>query len=611
MINNDTSLPKTGYLAFDALSMKAYLKQRLLDNGVFSDQIYEGSNLAQIIDVFAMTFQNLIFYMNKTGAEGLFSDAQIYENLNRITKALGYNPIGHQASILPIKMTASELLERSTYIIPRYSRINSGGATYSSSEDFVFSPEVVDDEGFLDGIAVPQLLFQGEFKPYKEKIAEGNDHETLIINPGDGVMIDHYNIHVYVKTDVGTENEKWHESTRTQSLYLHNAADFVHECRLNEDNYYEIKFGDDICGRKLKKGDIVQVFYLQTNGNVQQVSPHEIDGGTFTTYQGDRYSEIMADVRPNKMGAVITNANSGYVTLYNDSPSTYYTEQESVEDMRENAPKTFRSQYRLVTADDFKTFIKTNYRNVVQSAYVMNNWEYIQTYLRYLHSVGLKKPSSDTRMALNQFHFADACNFNNVYVFAVPKINSKTGDYNYIPNDLKSMILKDMDMYKTLTCEPVMVDPIYMGFGIGINENGTIPSPKDMDESTLVIEKAISSVRSTSDIKQEIIDTIIDFFSAKNNQLGEVLSITKLSQKLYEIEGIASISTQRKNKNGTVTTLPGISFVIFNETYPEIGYCTSVDYQLEPFMFPYYSKKEYLTDHIKISERLSSATLEY
>lgn len=610
-MNNDTSLPKTGYLAFDALSMKAFLKQRLLDNGVFSDQIYEGSNLAQIIDVFAMTFQNLIFYMNKTGSEGLFTDAQIYENLNRITKALGYNPVGHQASILPIKMMGSELLNRSTYIIPRFSTLNTAGHAFAIAHDFIFSPEIVDDDGYLDGIAVPQLAFQGQFKEYEEFEAEGNDHETMIINPGDGVFIDHYNIYVFIKTDIGTEDEAWHESTRTQSLYLHNAGDFAHECRLNEDGYYELKFGDDICGRKLQKGDRVQVYYLQTDGESAQVSPHEIDGASFTVYQTDKYAEIMADVRQNKSGAIITNANSGYVTLYNDSPSTYYTEPETTDEIRENAPKTFRSQYRLVTADDFRSFIKTNYRNVVQSAYVMNNWEYIQTYLRYLHSVGLKKPSSDTRMALNQFTFADACNFNNVYIFAVPKISNKTRNYNYIPNDLKSMMLKDMNVYKTLTCEPVVVDPVYMGFGIGINENGTTPSPDDANESYLVIEKSISSIRSTSDIKQEVIDIINDFFSTKNNQLGEVLSITKLSQRLYEVEGVASISTQRKNRNGTVTTVPGISFVIFNETYPEIGYCTSVDYQLEPFMFPYYSNKDGLVDHIKMSERLSSATLEY
>ena len=53
-LNNDFTLPKYGYLAFDALSMKAFLKQRLNDSGVFTDQNYEGSNISQLVDLFAL-----------------------------------------------------------------------------------------------------------------------------------------------------------------------------------------------------------------------------------------------------------------------------------------------------------------------------------------------------------------------------------------------------------------------------------------------------------------------------------------------------------------------------------------------------------------------------
>ena len=35
---------------------------------------------------------------------------------------------------------------------------------------------------------------------------------------------------------------------------------------LNEDKTYELKFGNGIVGRKLKPGDKVYVFYLETNG---------------------------------------------------------------------------------------------------------------------------------------------------------------------------------------------------------------------------------------------------------------------------------------------------------------------------------------------------------
>lgn len=605
---NDTPLPKTGYLAFDALSMKAFLKQRLTDNGVFSDQIFEGSNLAQIIDVFAMTFQNLIFYMNKTGSEGLFSDAQIYENLNRIVKSLGYNPVGLQTALVPIQMKASELLDEKTYVLPRYSFCQINGHDYSTATDFIFSPKETNVDGFLNGIRDPQILYQGKYQEYKEYKAQGNDYETFIVNPGEGVLIDHYNIHVYIKrADTG----KWVQSERTQSLYLCNAGDIAHECRLNEDKLYELKFGNDICGRKLQDGDIVQVYYLQSDGAVGQVSPGNADGLSLTPFQTDRYEEIMADVRNSTEGEIIDNANAGYISVYNESPSTFYSETENVENIRENAPHSFRAQYRLVTANDFESFIKTNYRNIVQSTKVMNNWEYIQTYIRYLHTVGLSKPSSDTRMALNQFNFADACNFNNVYIFAVPTIINESTNYNYISNELKSMIIKDMLPYKTLTCEPVVVDPVYVGFKLGIQENGKIPTQEDCERTMLIVEKSPSSIRSSSDIKNEVIAKIKDFFSVKNNKIGEMVSINELGQEVCGINGISKITTQKTQKDGSVTTINGLSFIVLNDIYPEIATASTSDFQLEPFMFPYYHDIKAIGNHIKVINRHANATIEY
>lgn len=49
----DYTIPETGYAAFDALSMKELIKDRLRDNGFYTDQDFEGSNLSSLIDVVA------------------------------------------------------------------------------------------------------------------------------------------------------------------------------------------------------------------------------------------------------------------------------------------------------------------------------------------------------------------------------------------------------------------------------------------------------------------------------------------------------------------------------------------------------------------------------
>ena len=79
-----------------------------------------------------------IFYLNQTSNEGLFTEAQIYENINRIVKQLDYKPIGHQTSTLSFSSTATNL-DKNIYTIPRFSFIEVGGVRYSFNDDVTFS----------------------------------------------------------------------------------------------------------------------------------------------------------------------------------------------------------------------------------------------------------------------------------------------------------------------------------------------------------------------------------------------------------------------------------------------------------------------------------------
>ena len=93
-------LSYNSYAAFDALSLKQLMKQRLLQNGVFNDQIFEGSNFNNLLDVVAYSYNVLLYYLNQTSNESLFSNSQLYENMNKIVKLINYKPLGVQSSIL-------------------------------------------------------------------------------------------------------------------------------------------------------------------------------------------------------------------------------------------------------------------------------------------------------------------------------------------------------------------------------------------------------------------------------------------------------------------------------------------------------------------------------
>ena len=96
----DFSLSRNSYTAFDAKSLKELIQTRLNEGNVYTDQSFEGSNMSSIIDVIAYSYHLLLFYLNQTSAESMFTDTNIYENMNRIVKLIDYKPKGYQTSLL-------------------------------------------------------------------------------------------------------------------------------------------------------------------------------------------------------------------------------------------------------------------------------------------------------------------------------------------------------------------------------------------------------------------------------------------------------------------------------------------------------------------------------
>ena len=134
----DYPVPKNAYLAFDGLSIKQKIKDRLTQTKIFTDQNYEGSNLAAFNDAFGMGLSLLIYYLNQSSVNGQFSETTIYENINRIAKELDYKPVGYQTASVNFSLSA-ENLNAGFYTIPRYSNISIGGLNYSVNEDISFT----------------------------------------------------------------------------------------------------------------------------------------------------------------------------------------------------------------------------------------------------------------------------------------------------------------------------------------------------------------------------------------------------------------------------------------------------------------------------------------
>jgi len=605
--SNQFDLPFNAYAAFDATSLKSLMQQRLTQGGVFTDQIYEGSNFNSLLDIIAYSYHVLLFYLNKTASESMYNQAQLYENMNRIVKALNYNPIGFQTSILNFNATAPSTLTPGIYTIPRYSYFTVNGLNYSFTEDTSFIKTETGTE-LLTQLGQTALLYQGLFQEYPIYVATGAPYEQFSLAAtgpdNNNELIDHTNIHVYVLDESGI----WSQWNRVDSLYLEGPTSKSFECRLNENQRYVIKFGNNVSGRQMLPNYLIAVYYLKSDGAPGQVGAGTLDGNTLFIYNTPQFTNIFNNVK-NINQSYLTPPQAASLVFSNTNASTDFAQLETAENMRNNAANTFKTQYRLITTSDFELFIKNKYDNLINDVAVVNNWDYVANHMRYYYNIGLKSPNSDSRVLLNQVNFSDSCDFNNIYVYIVPKLqktNSVQINNNFLATGLKDYIIRGLQNVKMATSEVVIMDPVYTAFGLGVATGAEINNkqltPDIIAGTKLVITRNPNSRFSEDELKRQIYKIIKDYFDPQNVTLGQLISLDQLTTTILDLDGTVSMYCSR-TVDGQEIIRNGLSFLVFNPVYSDPGEDIQIITQSLPlpyFKVPYLYNVDNLLDQIQI-----------
>ena len=289
------------FLKFSAYSIKDAITRRLAQDTKFTDEVYEGSNLAILIDLVSYMYQVLVYQLNNAASESMFSDSQIFENISRIVSLIGYHPKGCAPASFNayIKWVGSDTTPPNLNCFP-YTRIDTG-RTDSAGKKVFFSTkrygadEGIDNEAFEEDLVLDQVMYNGQWKVYSTVFtASGVKNETFSL---DGVGSDSEQqkyvadgfIDVYVQTEgelpklwtndsdgVFTRSKNVSTITVEETTFYKN-TDEVYTLSLNQNRDYEIKFGDGTIGKKLKAGDRVIAFYLDTNGPDGEVDLSDID----------------------------------------------------------------------------------------------------------------------------------------------------------------------------------------------------------------------------------------------------------------------------------------------------------------------------------------------
>jgi len=586
------SIPRDGYLCFDSFTIKQHIKNALNKGGVFTDQNYEGSYISTIIDIVAYTFHVLMFYLNKTSTETMFTEAQLYENINRIVKMLDYKPLGYFTSILSFELGANIEIPIGPHTIPRYSYLMANGIPFTFAEDITFVKST-DEYEMLEDISKSKLLYQGIWREYPVYTAIGDLNEIVYLTPGKNVSIDHYNIDVYVKS---ASTNKWVKWDRAMSLYLENGYSTKYEIRYNEAKQYEVKFGNNVNGLKLEAGDQIAIYYLETKLKDGEVGVDAIRNKKMKTFKAEQFLEIMADINEDQNLSFANDSILYNLDFSNSGISTYSSPEEDVDTIRQNAPGVFRSQYRLVTQADYNTFITTNFSRFVHDVQIFNNWSYLSEYLKYYYELGLPDPNNLSRVLYNQINFADACNFNNVYAFIVPKTISDSIGIEYLSPANKQLMISTMDNIKTMTSEIIIMDPVYMSYSVCAPKAN--PTLEDADNTIIEILKDPTSKRDDESIIQDVILVFEDYFRRENVSLGQTINVIQMTADILSIPGVKKIFTKFKDGTG----FEGLSLLQWNTVYPEADMEVIFSNRtLSNFMFPVFNDSTIDTGKIVIT----------
>lgn len=603
-------MDKTDYLRFSAYSIKDFITRKLSEDTKFTDQIYEGSNLAILIDLVSYMYQCLMFQLNNAASESMFSDTQIYENISRLVNLIGYHPKG----LTPSKATfylENDVDEESkaNIFIPKYSYVDTKLVDKEGKRIYYSLTEKNGFKTTNDEVQEFQLT-NGKWTLYPQRFtSSGSPFEefqtTIGSNVNEKKLCANNMIDVYVgEYDNNTNTWEYKQWTKTEYeiftnnnkedvvnyVNIYDSKSEIYGLKLDENKNYVIKFGDGVVGKQLKSGDKICIFYLETNGldgeiNIESV-PIGIDLKPIEQYSltNEEYNQMILQGK-EKGSQDLLNETNNKIELFLIEQSTKPKAEENVDEIRQNAPNWFKMGQRLVTADDYNYFMKNLIPVSIVDCKVQNNFEYCTSFYKWLYDLGLNGNNvqnklresngryyiDESKMVKYDYKFADPADANNVYIWT--KLENGNID------SLKDYILENLYKVKMITQEVVLLNPINVQFAITaapydvvykyLSEENEFDTEGD---SYIEITLDDNTIYATTILQNEIEKIIIDFFSVQNNKLGSNIEYQNLLNKIYSISGIQRIRTiyNPKTSSQNIIIRDGLSFASWSGSYIDI-----------------------------------------
>ena len=318
--------------------IKSSIKDYLRANTQFKDMDFEGSNLSILIDILAYNSYTTAYNTNMAINETFIDSATLRENVVSLARNIGYVPRSRRAARATVNFNASGITSTTKQITFQPGVIANGSV---SNINYVFSlPESVSFNAFNGASRGVMVIYQGQYVTNSYVVDNNNPSERYVL-PNDG--IDTSTISVKIRNSASDNTTTSYELvdniigiTSTSNIYL---------LQETTDEKYELLFGDDVFGKKLDSGNIIDISYIKTNGK----AGNGIENFNFAGLIKDEDGADETDFR------VFLSANE---------KSANGDEIEPVESVKYYAPRLYAAQHRAVTANDYEAIIPSIYPNI-------------------------------------------------------------------------------------------------------------------------------------------------------------------------------------------------------------------------------------------------------
>jgi hypothetical protein len=478
-------------LDFDGI--KSNLKTFLSQQNEFTDYDFEGSGMSVLLDVLAYNTHYLGYNANMLANEMYLDSADLRSSVVSLAKQVGYTPTSCTSATATLNVLVSPA-SGASLTMSRGTKFTTtvDGQSYSfvNNSDVSITP--------TDGVYQFSnlVVYEGSYLNYKYT-ANTSDIDQRFIIPNDSVDTTTLTVKVQASSSDST-TKTYSLATGITGIDSDSEVYFLQEV---EGGRFEVFFGDGVLGKAIADGNIVILDYINTNRDAP-------NGATSFTLSG----------------TVGGFTNATVTTVSNSSGGTGL---ESITSIKYNAPRDYSAQDRAVTAEDYKTLVKSLYANA-QSVQVYGGED------------------------------AEVPDYGKVYI----SIKAKSGSNLTVAT--KESLVQSLKSYAVASVRPVIIDP-------------------ETTYITLVTNFKYNSGLTTKDVTTLQTNVLTTIASYNNNTLEDFAGMFRYSQLIEDINNadtsiLSNITTVKIYKYITPTLASALKYTLnFNNALynPHSGHNSS------------------------------------